>query len=272
MGRLLILNLGTFAETHRFKSAARDRGYLDEDAFDAASAGGLVTDGGVQKRRDFGSELYSFYEFSPDVWNSKFNGGTYKDAFTAWCEAALQKPVHCVYLTGHHWGGTDCYLSWTHSASDFNARFSTGHQVLNFGMTGNYIDLDTKMLRSEIQLIVGFGCDVATKSISAKYRTFFDSRPVILAWDATIRVPKRHEASVNEAFFDHLDAYATANGGPAADRLDWFYKNNSMELVRAWGQATRTWFSSQARARDKDGKFYKFVRNKKTGTMDPVKA
>ena len=102
-----------------------------------------------------------------------------------------------------------------------------------------------------------------------------DSRPVVLAWDQTITVPRRSEASVNERFFDHLDAYVRAQGGPATNRLDWLYKNDSMALVRAWGHATMNRFQRQARARDKDGKFYKFrIKKERGGATEalPVKA
>ena len=68
MSRLLILNLGTYAETHRFKAFARDRGYLDDDALDTTSPGALVQPGGVQRRSDFGAAAYSFYGLEPKVW------------------------------------------------------------------------------------------------------------------------------------------------------------------------------------------------------------
>jgi hypothetical protein len=273
VGRLLTLNLGTYAETHRFKATAFDRGYLDADALDAAAPGELVQPGGAQRRSDFGAQVYSFYGLKPALWRGTLaSGGAYKDAFLAWAQAALRQPVHCLYLTGHHWGGEDCYLSWTHYAKDFNARFHAETQQLNLGLSGNYIALDTAGLRAEMQLIVGFGCDVANRSNSAKYRRFFDSRPVVLAWDATITVPRRHQASVNERFFDHLDTYVQAQGGPATNRLDWVYKTDPMALVRAWGHATANWFAGQARARGTDGNYYRFKRDARSGERLPVKA
>lgn len=36
-----------------------------------------------------------------------------------------------------------------------------------------------------------------------------------------------------------------------------------MELVKAWGWATKRWKPGRARARDKDGKFYKYKENRK---------
>ncbi|MGH6894584.1 MAG: hypothetical protein ACREEP_20245 [Dongiaceae bacterium] len=272
MASLLLLNFGTYAETHRFKALGRDRGFLDTDALDAASPGDLVQSDGVQKRNDLGAELYSFYGLSAKVWRSKLSDDTFKAAFEKWMIEALKSPVHCIYIAGHHWTGA-LHTSWGEESSYFYAEFDTDKQQLLFGVSSDQIMLDTTTLRSECRLIVGFGCNVATAIHSQQYQSFFDSRPVVLAWDQSIRIPKRSEPSVNERFFDFLETRATTDTRvPKTDRLVWFYDNDSMQLVRAWGRATKNWFSGQARARDKDGNFYKFKKDKKTGEMEPVKA
>jgi hypothetical protein len=114
------------------------------------------------------------------------------------------------------------------------------------------------------KLLFGYGCDVATKHASKLYQSIFgrgeNDVPVICGWDATISVPSRAQPdrSPNARYFEVLEDFADANSGPADDRLQWFYDNHPMELVRAWGHATQLWNKSHARARGKDGKFYKF--------------
>lgn len=272
MARLLMLNFGTYAETHRFKALARDGGYIEDDALDAASPGGLVQSDGVQKRSDLGAELYSFYGLTAAMWKSKLDGGTFKDAFQTWTAAALKQPVHCIYIAGHHWTAS-MHMSWGEENSDFYAEFDPDKQVLAFGVSANRIELDTQVLRSACKLIIGFGCNVATAVRSAQYQAFFDARPVVLAWDRTIGIPKRSQPSVNARFFEYLDGQAAANSKvPKAERINWFYDNDSMQLIHAWGFATANWFAAQARARDKDGTFYKYKRDAKTGDSEPVKA
>lgn len=273
MARLLLLNFGTFAETHRFKALANAGGYIEDDAFDAASPGDLVQAGGVQRRSDLGAALYSFYGLTGAMWKSKLDSGTaFKDAFDTWARAALAQPVHAVYIAGHHWTGS-MHMSWGEENSDFYAEFDPDKQVLAFGVSADRIELDTQVLRSDCKLVVGFGCNVATAVRSAQYQSFFDSRPVILAWDRSIAIPKRSQPSVNARFFQYLDGQAASNAKvPKTERINWFYDHDSMQLVRAWGFATANWFADQARARDKDGAYYRFRLDKKTGDRVPERA
>jgi hypothetical protein len=126
------------------------------------------------------------------------------------------------------------------------------------------VDFDVAPLRDNNKLIFGYGCDVATAEASTIYQQIFgrgaDDVPIVCGWNTTIGVPTRaqEDRSPNVRFFAFLEEFATANSAPATGRLQWFYDNHPMELVRAWGHATQLWYKSNARARGKDGKLYKF--------------
>jgi hypothetical protein len=280
MANLLILNFGTFAETNRFKALGIQRNFVAGDLMDDRSPGELVQSGGVrQVLKRAGTDTYSFHGLNKSVWRSKLSDGTtFKEGFQKWMEQVLGKSVHCVYMTGHHWSderGSRTIMSWGEDTGHFHLLTDTGKQTLQFGISADRVAVDTKNLRSDCKLMLGFGCNVATGINSAKYQEFFgggESKPIILGWDRSIRVPRSGEKSVNERFFDYLDTYAKGDKSvPDKDRLAWFYEDKPIELVRAWGYATILWFSGQARARDEKGNFYKFKVDKAKASAEPVK-
>jgi hypothetical protein len=278
VANLLLINFGTFAETHRFKALSAAGNFAEADALDSTKPGpgALVQENGVQQRPFVGgARVYSFYGLSKTVWQSQINGKTFKDEFKKWVENALANPIHCVYMTGHHWAGGSVYttLSWEEETKYFHARFDTDKGKLAFGVEGDRVDIETANLRAECKIVFGFGCNVCTGGNSTKYQNFFSpSKPVTCGWTESIGVPKTEAKSVNKRFFEYLDKYIAKEAKVGkTDRVVWIYDNDSMQLVKAWGWATKYWFQEQARARDKDGKFYKFKVNSK-GWPEPVKA
>lgn len=281
MGNLLCLNFGTFAETNRFKALAIQNKFLTRDLMDSVSPGELVRTGGIrQVLKRGGTDMYSFYRLTSKVWRSKLSDGntSFSDAFKKWMDRILKQPVHCAYLTGHHWDDHNShrymYLSWGEDTSYFHARIDTTAQGLVFGASSNQIAVAIKNALAGCKLALGFGCNVATGINSEKYRKFFGGTAIVLGWTQSVSVPTSKQSdSVNARFFGYLENYAKQNTGvPAQDRLNWFYQKQPMELVRAWGYATIFWYSKQARARDQQGKFYRFNVDKKKQTAVPVSA
>jgi hypothetical protein len=277
MANLLLLNFGTFIETNRFKALAAKGGFAETDVLDSTNPGpgGLIQKDGVRKIDVAGAPVHSFYELSSPVWKSTIDGDKpFKEEFKSWFERALDKPVQCIYMTGHHWSHDgSAILSWEEEQKFFHARFETDKQTLEFGVTGDRVEIDTTNLRAECKLVFGFGCNVCGGSNSTKYQRFFKpSAPVICGWTESIALPKTEAKSVNKRFFEYLDIYAKepARNVSSSDRVTWFHNNDSMQLVKAWGWATKGWKQAQARARDKDGSFYKFKVNRK-GWPEPVK-
>ncbi len=72
--------------------------------------------------------------------------------------------------------------------------------------------------------------------------------------------------SEEDLYFEFLKNFADANSAPATNRLQWIYDNHPMELVNAWGHATKSWHKHSARARGKDGKLFKFTHSGGTVT------
>lgn len=279
MSNLLILNFGTVIETHRFKALSAKGEFAATDMLNSTTPGPgeLIQTKGVQLRPNVGgAEVFSFFGLASSVWKSTLSDGTtFKDAFKKWLEDALANPAHCVYMGGHHWSGGSAAttLSWGEDTDHFHARFDTDKQELFFGVRGNRVEIDTTNLRAECKIVFGFGCNVCTGGISKKYQDFFSpSKPVICGWTENFAAPRSESKSVNKRFFEYLDIYiAGASSVPKTDRVTWLYDNDSMQLVKAWGWATKFVRQSQARARDKDGKHYKFKVNAK-GWPEPVKA
>jgi hypothetical protein len=142
------------------------------------------------------------------------------------------------------------------------------------------VSVATANLRKSCLLVVGFGCNVAASNQSTRYQSYFmngANKPIVLGWKTTMAIPSGGGASVNARFFDYLAEYAKKNSGvPQAERLTWFYDNQPMELIRAWGHgvlafkgsgASQLW--SGARARHHDGTYYRF--EEKAGVAEPVK-
>ena len=82
---------------------------------------------------------------------------------------------------------------------------------------------------------------------------------------------------MNAGFFDHLASYVKRTKGvPPSNRLAWFYDNQPMELIRAWGHGllglpeSAKALREGARARHSDGTYYRF--EFKNGRAEPVKA
>jgi hypothetical protein len=278
MSNLLILNFGTVLETHRFKALSAKGEFAATDMLDSTTPGpgDLVQPKGVQLRPTAGgAQVFSFYGLASSVWKSTLpDGRTFKEAFQKWIEDALANPAHCVYMGGHHWGGSaSTTLSWGEDNDHFHARFDTDTQGLSFGVRGNRIDVDTTNLRAKCKIVFGFGCNVCTGGISKKYQDYFSpSKPVICGWTENFAAPRSESKSVNKRFFEYLDIYiAGASSVPKTDRVVWLYDNDPMQLVKAWGWATKSVRQSQARARGQDGKHYKFKVNAK-GWPEPVEA
>jgi len=278
MANLLLLNFGTFIETNRFKALAAKGQFAETDLLDSTTPGPgeLIQENGVQKRNVAGASAHSFQGLSKTVWKSQLSTNkAFKDEFKKWVERALGKPAHCVYMTGHHWSHENEFaiLSWEEETTFFHALFDTDKQTLEFGVRGDLVEVDTANLRAECKLVFGFGCNVCGGSNSTKYQSFFKpSQPVICGWTESISLPKSEAKSVNKRFFEYLDIYAKDPDKkvPGTDRVIWYHDNESMQLVKAWGWATKLWKPDRARARDKDGKYYKYKVNSK-GWPEPVK-
>jgi hypothetical protein len=276
-GHLLLLNFGTLPETNRFKTLAIERKFLAADLMDVHPPGELLQEGGVRKVRRAGvGEVCSFHGLKEDVWASKLADGTpFQEAFRKWMERVVRPGVHCAYLNGHHWraGDRDMFLSWDFGTNYFHARIDTQARVLEFGISDARVSIDVKDVFNECRLVVGFGCNIATGINSAAYQAFFGGSAIILGWERSTATPRADQQSVNKRFFNYLSGVRPKQTEvPAEDRLEWFYRNHPMELIRAWGHATRNWLLERARARDSSGNFYKFEENKEKDTVEPVKA
>jgi hypothetical protein len=276
-GHLLLLNFGTYAETNRFKTLAVERKFLAADLMDVHPPGQLQTPGGVRQVRRAGvGEVCSFYGLNRQVWKSKLADDTpFQEAFRKWMESVVKPGVHCAYLNGHHWraGDRHMFLSWGRGTNYFHARIDTEARTLEFGISDARISVDVKDVFDECRLVVGFGCNIATGINSATNQAFFGGSAIILGWERSTATPRADQESVNRRFFEYLDAFVQEQTEvPAEDRLEWFYRNHPMELIRAWGHATRNWLLERARARDSSGNFYKFEVNKEKNTVEPVKA
>lgn len=290
MSRLLLVNFGTFRETHRFKQRMIADGFLTTDAMEDPVPGALVRQGGVQKRTSEGADVRSFYGLRPDVWRSQVSPGrSFSTAFKAWMEKVLAGGVNCVYLTGHHAvddkGNAAMY--WDDKSNEIVYMFLGRSGELVFGTldqakkkAADQVSLATANLRKACVLVVGFGCNVAATNQSIRYQSYFmngSSKPIVLGWKTTMAIPSGGGASVNARFFDYLAEHAKKNSSvPQSERLTWFYDNQPMELIRAWGHsvlafrgsgASKLW--DGARARHHDGTYYRF--EEKAGAAEPVK-
>jgi hypothetical protein len=286
MGNLLMLNFGTVAATARFKALALSTNFLSTDLMDKPTppAGLIAPNHKMRKIKDMGTQVISFYGMTTSSWQGKIGDKLYKDVFKRWMVGVLSKPVHCLYLTGHHWDDHNkhntMFISWGDLNTVFHAEFNTssGTMAIGTGWKKHLLDMPTDQLLTDCKLVLGFGCNVCTGINSARYQKYFSAkgtRPVILGWNASIGLPKRSAAEkklVNKRFFKYLTDFATAHGKvPAAERLAWFYDHEPMQLVNAWGYATTFWIRSRARARGADGIFYRFKMDKKKGYAVPVK-
>ena len=240
-GRAVIFNFGTFIETNRFKTFARQRGFLDTDVMFNADPGGLVRPKGVELIQDTGLDpVFSLYPVNGTVWNSKLDPSqTYRASFKKWVDAALQDEIDCLYLTGHHWTTTKMFiLSSGESTSTFSLIGESGKSTVSIGRGSRVVEFDIAPLRNRCKLLFGYGCDVATKTASAIYQSVFGRGagdvPVVCGWDASIDLPSRAQASLspNARYFEFLEDFAIANSAPADGRLQWFYDKHPK--VRAW--------------------------------------
>jgi hypothetical protein len=289
VSRLVLLNFGTFQETNRFKQRALADGFLGSDAMDDNAPPGAVTAaGGVQKRTAAGATVASFYGLSPDVWTGTASSKRpYSAEFQTWMNKVVGGPVHCVYLTGHHQiiGAHAAMYGDTSGQRVFYMYLGKVGELI-FGVvdtaTAKAVDkvaIETANLRAECLLVLGFGCNVAAANQSNRYQSYFANgakKPIVLGWATSMEVP-RAGSSVNAGFFDYLKDYAKKNSSvPATERLKWFYDNQPMELIRAWGRAVfglegkgADSLRAGARARHHDGTYYRF--EAKGGPAEPVK-
>jgi hypothetical protein len=289
VSRLLLFNFGTFQETNRFKQRALGDGFLGSDAMDDnAPPAALTVTGGVQKLAVAGATVRSFHGLRTDVWSGKTpSKRPYSTEFQTWMNKMLAGPVHCVYLTGHHAVlGAYAVMYWDNEEKRVVYMYLGKVGELVFGVldltkkqTFDTVAIETANLRAECLLVVGFGCNVAASNQSNRYQAYFANgakKPIVLGWATSMSVPSGG-ASVNAGFFDYLADYAKKNSGvPATERLRWFYDNQPMELIRAWGRGV---FALQgkaadtlrkgARARHHDGTYYRF--EVKDGVAEPVK-
>jgi hypothetical protein len=282
MSRLLLWNFGTYRETHRFKARALGDGFVGTDAMDESPPGGLVKQGGLQVRKTDGASAVSFYGLTPAVWKANVK------EFQTWLGKLLAAPLDCVYLTGHHavdkrseavmyWDETSDQVVFMYLGTQKN-QLALGVLDTKAKKTANVVPLGTDNFRASCRLVVGFGCNVAAPNQSLGYQSYFSNgskKPIVLGWATEMAIPKG-SSSVNGPFFDHLAAYAKANSKvPAKDRLAWFYDNEPMEVIRAWGRAVFGLRGSSkalwqgARARHWDGTYYGF--EEKGGVAEPVK-
>lgn len=277
MSRLLTLNMGTFAETARFKQRALADGYLASDAMYDDPPGALVRAKGMREVSS-DAKLYSFWGLQNATWQGNLAAGrTYASEFEAWMNTLLAKTVNAVYLAGHHAGQM---MWWVDSYSGNTFWYMSMETVgtLEFGIVEfdtdkrtDVVKIKTDKLQDGCLLVVGSGCNICSGGSSSHYQRFFANgakKPLVLGWDTTIAIPKQSAPSINKGFFDHLAAYWKASSSVPATghRLQWLYDNDPMELIRAWGagcaayrkssSAKRMW--SNAHARHPDGTFYKF--------------
>jgi hypothetical protein len=282
-------DFGTFAETNRFKQRMLDDGFVATDAMYDDPPTGLLKAKGMREVSNVG-KTYSFYGLTPETWKAKVTTGRdYSAEFEDWMKKVLAKAIHCVYLAGHH---RDMLMWWAPESAAIDVYMSLENDgVLEFGIhdwnadtRSNAVKLDTtKGLQAECLLAIGSGCNVCTGGNSSHYQSFFKNgakKPIVLGWDTKIQIPGSNEKSVNNGFFDYLATYAKSNSKvPKSEKLKWFYDNEPMELVRAWGNgclAYRTDKTKQKRlwtnahARNFDGEYYKF--QFKDGNAEPVKA
>jgi hypothetical protein len=289
VSRLLLFNFGTFQETNRFKQRALADGFLESDAMDDnAPSGALTVAGGVQKRASTGATVSSFYGLRPDVWAGKASSGRpYSAEFQTWMAGVLGRPVHCVYLTGHHEVlGAYAAIYWDLQGQRVFYTYLGKVGELVFGVfdkttkqAADKVAIETANLRAECLLVLGFGCNVGAPNQSTRYQGYFANgakKPIVLGWATTMEVPSAG-SSVNAGFFDYLADYAKKNSSvPAKHRLRWFYDNQPMEVIRAWGRGvfglqgkSSETLRAGARARHHDGTYYRF--EAKDGRAEPVK-
>ena len=291
MSRLLIWSFGTKQETNRFKARALADGFIGADAMDEHEPAALRIPGGLRSVSVAGTTTTSFYGLRPDVWAAPLpsGGGTFREAFDRWIRQVLSAPVQCLYLNGHHAVDqkSNAAMYWDNEEGKeiFYLFMGTGELVfgtinLKTKQAANKVALDTKNLSADCLLLVGFGCNVAAPNQSLHYQSYLGAarKPVVLGWATEMDTPSGGGVSMNVRFFDHLKEYATARGGvPPGDRLRWFYENEPLQLVRAWGHAALGFAGGAqdalwtgARARNADGSYYRF--EAKAGKAEPVKA
>jgi hypothetical protein len=288
VSRLLIWSFGTKEETNRFKARAIGDGFLGADAMDEPAPRSLRIGGGMQSVQKAGTTTWSFYGLRPGVWAAPLSTGRpYHEEFGRWIRQVLAAPVHCLYLNGHHEIDAKHHATmyWDKDGKEiFYLFMGTGDVV--FGtvdkttkQAANKVMLETKNLRAECLLLVGFGCNVAAPNQSLHYQSYLGEarKPIVLGWATEMETPSGG-LSMNLRFFDYLKEYATKRGNvPPGDRLRWFYENEPFQLVRAWGYAALGFQGGGqkslwegARARNVDGTYYRF--EAKEGRAEPVKA
>jgi hypothetical protein len=284
-----MLAFSQFSENGMFKERLLGDGFVGSDAMYDDKPGSLVRKDGMRETLK-PTKYYSFRRLYRATWEGEIAPGrAYSAEFEKWMKKVLAKTIRCVYLTGHHGPKIMWWVDRYEGETFFYMSMETVG-TLEFGVIEwdtdkktKVIQLKTDKLRDGCLLVVGSGCNVCNYSVH--YQSFFKNgarKPVVLGWNSKIRIPKIEdgEPSVNGRFFDYLARYAKSNSKvPTSDKLEWFYDNEPMELVRAWGHAClayrtkgQTGLWTYARARHSDGQYYKFTYDTTTKTAEPVKA
>jgi hypothetical protein len=287
VSRLLMLNFNTFEETGAFKQRLLGDGFVGTDAMDEDKPGPLARPGGIWAVKA-PTKFYSFRRLYRRTWEGELSPGrAYSAEFETWMKKVLARTIDCVYLSGHH---RRLMMWWVDDYPKHKFFYMSMENVwrLEFGVIdwpnqkrrSKVIKLSAARLRDGCMLVVGSGCNVCNYSIH--YQSFFKNvarKPLVLGWDTTMWIPRIEdgEDSVNGRFFDYLAAYAKSNAKvPKSDKLKWFYENEPMELVRAWGHGVLTYKDkgqkrlwTNARARNVDGQLYGF--EDQDGKAEPVR-
>ncbi|MFD7457818.1 MULTISPECIES: hypothetical protein [unclassified Streptomyces] len=289
MTSFLLFNFGTFVETNRFKKRALDGALVGQDLMDVFPPRALLVPGGVRSHSAAGTTTISFLDLTLSTWKSSVGTGAagkkFSEAFRGWMGDVVGGAPDVVYLAGHQSGQR---MWWQEEdpnwVADFTDLGKVSFQEYNHatGTASEQVSVDATPFRKQCKLVFGFGCNICAGGNLSHYQQYFQngaSKPVFLGWNGKILIPRSGWPSINNAFFDALDAHASAagSGAPATDRIDWFYGSKQTDLISAWGVAVaayrghaqkRLW--DNARAVASDGQVFKFSFDEKTKTVVPI--
>ncbi|MGY1582043.1 hypothetical protein [Streptomyces sp. MN13] len=289
MTSFLLFNFGTFTETNRFKKRALDSALVGQDLMDTFPPRGLLVPEGVRSCSAAGTTTISFLGLTLDTWKSSVGAGAaakrFSQVFQRWMSDVVGGGPDVVYLAGHQSGQRmwwqDVDPNWV---TDFTDLAHVSFQQHNHAThaPSEQVSCDSSPFRKQCKLVFGFGCNICQGGNLSHYQEYFRNganKPVFLGWNGKILIPRNDWPSINNAFFDALDAHASAagSGAPATDRIDWFYASQQSHLISAWGTAVaayrghaqkRLWQSARAVA--SDGKVFKFGFDEKTKTVVPI--
>ena len=272
MSNMIIVNFGTIKETNRFKQYALQSNFVGQDVLEKKFSSLPFQRG--RRFRTHGSQKVLTFWGLPD---SEFRRR--RKRFKKWYTDAISKDYpHCVYLTGHHngfqmWGGP----SSSHIKL-YMRRYEKRRKRFSYRVDGrkrDRADIDLSLFQQNCLIVIGMGCNICTGSASLHYQRYFKNKarkPIILGYNNSIGVPKTEAKSVVIPFFYYIDNFIKKlpeqnSGSPAPTNkiLEYLYEKNSKEILKAWGYAnrkSRRYYFNVARARDKNGAFYRFRYNR----------